>query len=174
MIIGRGNIAKIIDDREGFIFFACGESNRMQFNEDRGAKELYRLVKFIHMNKMLVYFSGLNIYYKDALKRSEYTEHKLRMEAFVKKQENYCIVRLGSITWGDNPNTLVNVLREKTSDNPNYIGEPVFRYLNTKEEIKHWCNMIPEKGKHEMNITGRMVFVPDLINEIKQGKYENN
>lgn len=167
MIIGTGNIAKIIDDRDGFIFFACGESNRFEFNEDRGAKELYRFAKLVHKKAMLVYFSGLNIYYKDAIKRNDYTEHKLRMEAFVKKQDNYCIIRLGSITWGDNQNTLLNALKRQIELNPDYEGEPVYRYLNTKEEIIHWCNMIPETGKHEMNITGRMVFVPDLVKELK-------
>jgi hypothetical protein len=157
MILGRGNIASIIEDRKGFIFFACGESNRNELT-----------------HRMFVYFSGLNIYYQDKIKRNDYTEHKLHVEDCIKASiENYCIIRLGSITWGDNPNTLLNVLKRKVKEDENYIGEPVYRYLNSKEEVRHWCNMVPEKGKHEMNITGRMVFVPDLINEIKQGLYEN-
>lgn len=171
-IIGRGSIASVIDDRDGFIFFACGESNRFEFTQDRADKELLRFCRYLFTDKMLVYFSGLNIYYKDAIKRNDYTEHKLRMEAFVKKQDSYCIIRLGSITWGDNPNTLLNALKRQIELNPDYEGESVYRYLNTKEEIKHWCNMIPEIGKHEMNITGRLVWVPDLVKELKSLKEE--
>jgi hypothetical protein len=169
-IVGSGSIASVIEDREGFTFFACGESNRFEFSQQRAGNEMLRFCRFIHEPTMLVYFSGLNIYYKDSVKRNDYTQHKLNMEAFVKKQDNYCIIRLGSIMWGDNPNTLLNALKSKIKDNPEYLGEPVYRYLNSKEEVAHWCNMIPEKGKHEMNITGRLVFVPDLVKEIKEGK----
>jgi hypothetical protein len=177
MILGRGNIASIIEDRKGFIFFACGESNRNELTHNRKITEINKLLNIYfsnHPDRMFVYFSGLNIYYQDKIKRNDYTEHKLHVEDCIKASiENYCIIRLGSITWGDNPNTLLNVLKRKVKEDENYIGEPVYRYLNSKEEVRHWCNMVPEKGKHEMNITGRMVFVPDLINEIKQGLYEN-
>lgn len=169
MIIGRGAIASIIQDREGFIFFAAGESNRFPFTEERGRAE-EREIQDIFINSpksMFVYFSGLNIYYPDG-GRSEYTKHKLRMEALVKGIfPDYCIIRLGSITWGDNPNTLINYIKNKIKETGDCEAKEVYRYLHTKEELQHWFGMIPTSGKHEMNVTGKMVWMPDLVKTLK-------
>lgn len=173
MILGRGSIASVIPDREGFIFFANGESNRRPLTEELKREEFNRICSYVResQNSMFVYISGLNIYYKEGDGRSEYTEHKLEMEQHVKNLfPSYCIIRLGSIIWGDNPNTLVNALKTKVANEPNYIGSPVYRYLHTKEELTHWFGMIPRYGKHEMNITGKLTWVPDLVEQIKRGE----
>lgn len=170
MIIGRGNIASIIPDREGFIFFACGESNRYDLTHERAEKELKRLLK-CDRDKMLVYFSGLNLYYPDVQGRTDYLKHKMWMEAIVRYGfPNYCIMRLGTITWGDNPNSLINYIRRELKEKGECSVRPGYRYINTKEEIQHWINLIPTRGKHEMNITGRMLWVPDLVEMIKKGE----
>lgn len=170
MILGRGTIASIIPDREGFLFFACGESNRFPLTLDRKLDERLRIIDCSIKNPgMFVYFSGLNIYYQGD-KREDYTIHKIEMESLVKEHfENYCIFRLGSVTWGDNPNTLVNSIKKQLNEG-NCNPRPVYRYLHTKEELIHWINLIPEKGKHEMNVTGKMVWVPDLVEMIKNGE----
>lgn len=168
MIIGRGSIASILIDREEFIFFANGISNRLQTTQELKEKEKNEILEFINTEKMFVYFSGLNIYYTPEL---EYTKHKIEMEEIIKNNfKNYCIFRIGSITWGDNPNTLVNFFRNKLKNDEYFEIQNAYRYLHTKEEIQHWIELIPKKGKHEMNVTGRMIKVIDLIEEIKQNK----
>jgi hypothetical protein len=147
MVIGRGDIAKVIKDREGFIFYASGNSNRHPFKKS--------IVREFPPDNMFVYFSTLSIYYSD----SEYTKHKLEEEAEIKaKGRNYCIIRIGNITWGDNPNTLLNYLKA----HPEAERQDTFRYLIDQDELNHWLGMIPRYGKHEMNITGKRVNVKDL------------
>lgn len=170
MILGRGTIASIIPDREDFIFFACGESNRFELTSYRKSVERERILSHIDTNKMFVYISGLHIYYPDG-GRSDYNTHKLCMEETVKNNfRNYCIFRLGSVTWGDNPNTIVNFMKQQIAINPEFKGREVFRYLHSKEELQHWFSMIPSQGKHEMNVTGKMAWVPDLVEQIKRGE----
>lgn len=159
MILGNGTISQVIQDKEDYLFFCRGESNRFRFDQFRGETERLKILQ-CPKDKMFVYVSGLNIYYSD----NEYTTHKKEMEYLVKTSfPNYCIFRIGSVTWGDNPNTLVNYLR----NNPDAEVQNVYRYLHTKEELTHWFNMIPSKGQHEMNVTGKMVWVPDLVQMIK-------
>lgn len=163
MIIGNGDIARIINDREGFVFLACGTSNR------RGAityadfiREKSRVSGFV--NSMPVYFSTLSIYYDQDF--SDYTHYKRNMERHIKENyENYCIVRIGNITWGDNPNTLINHLRKDQSR-----IDDTYRYLVTKEELNHWLGLIPTTGKHEMNITGERVKVSEIVRRINAGE----
>lgn len=170
MIIGRGIMAQTIPDREGFTFFACGESNRFPLTEDRKERERDRLLS-CDKNTMLVYLSGLNIYYPDTDGRNEYLLHKLSMEKLVKETfDNYCIFRFGTITWGDNPNTIINHIRKEITEKGFCKVRDGYRYLNTKEELQHWFNLIPKTGKHEMNITGQITWVPDLVEMVKQGK----
>lgn len=166
MILGRGTIASVIQDREGFLFFACGESNRFPLTEERKIAEAKKILA-CDRSKMFVYISGLHIYYPDG-GRSEYNSHKLNMESLVKSNfDNYCILRLGSVTWGDNPNTLLNNIKNQIDTTGDCEAKNVYRYLHTKEELSHWFGMIPKNGKHEMNITGQMVWMPDLVKRIK-------
>ncbi len=159
MILGRGDIAKAIKDREGFTFYCNGVSNRTPFNEHQRLKESNELWRIFNVgfNGMFVYISSLSIYYSD----SEYTMHKIFMESFVKSNfNNYCILRIGNITWGDNPNTLINHLKKDTSR-----IEDTFRYLIFKEEFNHWVGLIPKMGKHEMNVTGEMISIKEIVHK---------
>lgn len=163
MIIGRGDIAKAITDREGYIFFCRGNSRRTPLSqsiEDTEHRQIYRASKDYSQKNMFVYISTLSIYYSD----SEYTKHKLRMEKKVKRWfRNYCILRIGNITWGDNPNTLINYLKK----NPNAEIQDTYRYLIDQYELNHWLGMIPRTGKHEMNVTGERMKVQVIANKIK-------
>lgn len=155
MIIGSGDIAKAIQDREGFIFYASGNSNRHPIKPCESDKE-------VGLDEMFVYFSTLSIYYSD----SEYTKHKIEEEQEIKRKlVNYCIVRIGNITWGDNPNTIINHLRKDQSR-----IDDTYRYLIDQDELNHWLQLIPRYGKHEFNITGRRMKVSEIVKEINDGR----
>lgn len=158
-IIGRGDIAQALQDREGFTFYANGISNRLPFSEESCNKEADE-IKAIDNRGMFVYFSTLSIYYST----SPYTQHKLKMEQLVRDNfYNYCILRIGNINWGDNPNTLLNHLRKDTSR----IDDD-FRYLIGRDELNHWIERIPIKGKHEMNVPGMRLTVTEIARMIKE------
>ena len=107
---------------------------------------------------MFVYISTLSIYYSF----SDYTKHKKNMEQIVKEHfNNYCILRIGNIIWGDNPNTLINHLKKDSSR-----ILKAYRYLIDEEELNHRVGMIPRSGKHEMNITGTRQTINEIVNEL--------
>jgi len=157
MVIGRGDIGKEIKDREGFLFYVNGISNRYPITGLSKDKEEEEILAHARTLKMFVYISTLSIYYSS----SAYTQHKIRMEQLIKTNfRNYCILRIGNITWGDNPNTLINHLKVDRSR-----IDGVFRYPIERKEFQHWITMIPNKGKHEMNLTGSMMSVQEIVNQ---------
>ena len=174
-IIGRGDVASVLQDREGFTFFAAGLANREPISFPVRLLEFHKLadVSFANGNqdywkdKMFVYFSSLSIYYAD----NEYTTHKLWVERMIKINfPNSCILRIGNITWGDNPNTLINSLKHKIKNNIPFEIQDTYRYLIDKDELLHWIDLIPRYGKHEMNVTGRRMKVAEIVKEIESGR----
>lgn len=167
MIIGRGDLATAITDREGFTFFCAGASNREPLTDRQRHSELNHIWKLNATPGMFVYVSTLSVYYSD----SEYTEHKRDMENLVKRSfDNYCILRIGNITWGDNPNTLINFLKGKIQNNEPPEVQDTHRYLIDKDELNHWVGLIPLSGKHEMNVPGKRLKVERIVELIKEGK----
>jgi len=164
MIIGNGDIASVIPDKEGVIFFASGVSNSLETRESEYFRECELLMKQDRSMK-LVYFSTLSIFYKD----SRYTRHKIHMEELIKTYfPNYTIMRLGNATWGKNPNHLINFFRRKIKNNDPIEVQDVYRYVLDKEEFLYWLSLVPA-WNCEMNITGRRMKVIDIINEIRKG-----
>ena len=162
MILGRGDIATAIQDREGFTFYANGCSNRLPLTEDSIIEEKNQIDLLGEDENvgMFVYISTLSIYYS----QSEYTKHKIEVEDLVRSGfDNYCIFRIGNITWGDNPNTLINYLRSNQTD-----IQDTYRYLIDKDELNHWIGLIPQTGKHEMNVPGKRKSVQDIAKLINQ------
>ena len=154
-IIGRGDIAKAIHDRRGFTFYCNGLSNREPHTR-KGERKEYLEILSMNKGTMFVYISTLSIYYSN----SPYTKHKSQMEETVKLHfPNYCILRIGNITWGDNPNTIIN--KFKSLDSPPELKDE-HRYLLSKNEFNHWIKMIPHQGQHQMNITGQRITVQKL------------
>src|SRR3990167_1861988 len=148
-IIGRGDIAQVINDRHGMIFLLSGISNRTPLTLTEHLKEKENINKY--QRNFIVYISSLSIYYSS----NEYSIHKKLIEDHIKQTcDNYCILRIGNITWGNNPNTLINFLTHKIKNNLPYEVRDEYRYLIDAEELNHWVNLIPYSGKHEMNITG--------------------
>jgi hypothetical protein len=154
VVIGSGDIASVLTDREDVIFFVSGVSNSSETKESEFEREKLLLFN-TPKDKHLIYISTLSVYYL----KTPYTEHKLEMERLIKDYfTSYTIFRIGNITWGTNPNTLLNYLKA----HPEAERKPVWRYLVDKDEFLHWISLAPIPGRETMNITGKIVWVPNL------------
>lgn len=171
-IVGHGDIAKALlwdceETREmkNMVFFASGVSNSAETRESEYQREKDLLLEQPR-DKRLVYFGSLSIFYTPQEEWNRYTRHKKEMEELVMKEfPSYCIVRLGNIAWGHNPNTLINALKNKYE-----AGEPVEirnveRYIADKDEFAHWISRIPEGFNCEINIPGRRMKVREIFEE---------
>lgn len=162
MIIGSGDIASVLKDKENIIYFAAGVSNSSEEKESEYQREIDLLMSQ-DKNKRLVYFSSLCIFYSN----SRYANHKKQIEQLIKKNfKQYTIIRVGNITWGNNPNTIINFLRNKIKRNEPYEIQDTYRYLIDKEEFLHWINIIPNFNC-EMNITGNRLKVKEIVKCLK-------
>jgi len=158
-IIGTGDIGSILEPRKGALFFASGVSNSVSSTEEDFKREL-ELLRWQDQTLCLFYFSTISIFYK----QSPYINHKKKMELFIKSNwNNYNIIRIGNISWGNNPNTFVNALRVKKAK-----GEPIefldeWRFMIDKEELLLLTNNLPLKGQHEINVFSKMGKPIDFI-----------
>lgn len=155
-VIGNGDIASVLPDSP-LLFFASGVSNSQETREDQYQREIDLLMKQTQLFPHLVYFSSLAVFESD----TRYIKHKKKMEHLVKTFfPKHTIVRIGNITWGDNPHTLINYLKAH-KDAP---IQDVYRYVVDKEEFLYWINRIPT-WSCEMNIPGRRMKVIDIVKE---------
>lgn len=166
-IVGNGDIGTAIKesgiDRNDVIFFCSGVSNSKETDKKQFQRE-YRLLLEQDRDLHLVYFSTLSVYYGD----SDYVNHKKNMETCIKKMFNkYTIVRIGNITFGSNPNTLINFITNKLKNKEDFEVQKVYRHLVDKHELIHWLKLIQIGKQDIMNITGKFTYVPILVNEIK-------
>lgn len=153
MVIGTGDIASILPERDDLLFFASGVSNSQETRESEYRREI-ALLSRQPRNKRLVYFSSLAVFYST----SRYADHKRAVEATIKKYSKYyCIVRLGNIDFGKNPHTLINYLKA----HPEAEIRDEYRYITTKDELLHWVNMIPP-WNCELSITGKMMTIKEI------------
>lgn len=162
MIIGNGDIGSVLIDNPDITYFCSGVSNSSC--TDLAEFERERMLLLTHIDaKHLVYISTLAIYYGNSM----YVEHKRVMENLIRNSfPSYTIIRIGNITWGSNPHTLINYLNA----HPDAEVQPVWRYLLDLQEFLHWVSMARVGYKEEMNITGRMVWVPELAASLKAAK----
>lgn len=160
MIIGHGDIASMLRDKEGITYFASGVSNSGEERESEYQREVSLLMEQAK-GTHLVYFSSLSVFYSN----NRYAAHKRYMEELVRKHFNpYTIIRLGNITWGNNPHTLINFIKNKLLSGEPYEIKDVYRYIINEDEFLHWVSLIPP-WSCEMNITGRMMKVKDIFRE---------
>ncbi len=160
MIIGHGDIASVLQDREDRIYFASGVANSGETRESEYEREII-LLKDQNPDGHLIYFSSLCIFYSD----NRYAQHKREMEYLVKRWfAHYTIMRIGNITWGTNPNTIINFLRNKLKNHEPFELHDVYRYVVDKEEFLHWIDLIPPFSV-EMNIVGKRMKVKDIFKE---------
>lgn len=161
MIEGKGDIASVLKDREGFIFFASGVSNSREDRETEYQREK-DLLLVQDKSKHLVYFGSLCIFYSN----SRYAKHKKEMEELVKQNfKSYTIVRLGNITWGTNPNTIINYFRGQIARKEPIEIQNTYRYIVDLGEFLHWMALIP-KWNCEMNITGKRMTIRQIVEEL--------
>jgi nucleoside-diphosphate-sugar epimerase len=165
MIVGNGDIASVLPDRDDFIWFASGVSNSQETRSSECTREKDLLFTFAdERDKRLIYFSTLSVFYKD----SPYTRHKKKMEQYVKMFPKYCIVRLGNITWGTNPHTIINHFRLQKARGQHLEIQDTSRYVVDQDEFLHWLNLIPDFNC-EMNIPGTRMTIQQIINTYING-----
>jgi hypothetical protein len=165
MIVGNGNIAKAILDRDDVTFFASGVSDSSCTDASQFQREIDLLIKQ-DRNKHLVYFSSLSIYRSD----SAYNQHKKLMEDVVRSNfPYYTIFRVEVIEWGKNPTTIHNVFRKMIAQGEEPVIQDTLRYLITKDEFQYWLNLIPLFEKHEMNAPGQPHAIQDIYDRVKAG-----
>jgi hypothetical protein len=161
MILGHGDIASVLKDRDGFIFFASGVSNSQTTDELAYSRERQLLMKQ-DRSKHLVYFSSLAVFLG---KDTRYFQHKREMENTIKSYfDNYTIVRLGNITWGTNPHTLINSLRLKKKNGETFEVRDEYKYIVDQDEFLYWIGLIPS-WSCEMNIPGKRLTVQQVIEQ---------
>lgn len=170
MIIGNGSIAKMLNDRDGFIFFASGVSDSSiegtQDDEINCLREKSLLNIHIGLanavNKCFVYFSTISCNYVI----SRYTKHKEEMELDIKAQaHNYCIIRIGNIWECRNPNTFINKMQYWQRQNKllDSMIRDEWKYMISKDQLLFITDNLPASGKHEISIFGTMKKVKDCI-----------
>lgn len=158
MVIGHGDIASAIQDREDRVFFASGVSNSTETRESEYQREIDLLMSQDKV-RHIVYFSSLLVFYSD----TRYAQHKRYVEGLIKENfEHYTIMRLGNIAWGKNPNILINFIRNKVKNNESFEIKNVYRHPLEKEEFQYWINLIPD-WNCEMSITGKLMKVEDIV-----------
>ena len=165
MIIGDGDIASVLKDREDIVFFASGVSNSKETNEAEYQREK-SLLMTVPDNKRIVYFSSLGVL--DGTSR--YFKHKREMEELIKTFSKYCIVRLGNISWGKNPNTLINYFKNRVAEGKPFEIQDAYRYIVDEDEFLYWIDLIPNFNC-EMNIPGRRMKVKDVFIKYVSNNY---
>ena len=159
MIIGNGDIAKVLNDREGALFFASGISNSQLITKEGMIREIDLLMKQDETS-CAFYFSTISIY----THFNGYTMHKENMENIIRRKfKNYNIIRLGNIDWGTNPNTFLNNLRGKKARGEPFEIRDEYKFMISKEQLLLITDNLPLTGQNEINIFGDMKKVIDLI-----------
>lgn len=165
MIVGNGDLASVVTDRPDRLYFFSGVSNSQETRESEYKREvdlLYAQPKGLHT----VYCSSLSVFYSD----SRYAAHKRDMERRVKATfALHTILRIGNITWGKNPNTIINFLKNKVAHGEAVTVQDVYRYIVDKEEFLYWVDMIPN-WSCEINIPGKRMKVAEILARIERGK----
>ncbi len=163
MIIGKGDIASILNDRDGVIFFASGVSNSSETKESEFDRE-FNLLSNQDKSKCIFYFSSITIDNVEKLKINRYLQHKKQMEDYIKNNfENYNIIRIGNISWGKNPNTFLNYIRNKIKNNEPYQLSDEYKFMIDKEQLLLLTDNLPITGKTQISVFGRMAKVKDFI-----------
>lgn len=162
MIIGDGDIAQALKevDRSDLIFFASGVSNSQETRTEEFDREKQLLfdTHFADEDKRIVYFGSLSIFYSD----TPYARHKKKMEDYVKMFKNYTIIRLGNITFGNNPHTIINSMKAQKARGEELRIENTYRYVVGKEEFLYWIKMIPDFNV-EINVPGERLTINELV-----------
>jgi hypothetical protein len=163
MIIGHGDIASVLQDRQDVVFFASGVSNSSETKDSEFKRELDLLSKQ-DKTKCIFYFSSIAIDNKEKFEASKYLQHKKEMEDYIINTfQNYNIIRIGNITWGKNPNTFLNYIKNKIKSGESVYISDEYKFMIDKDQLLLFTNNLPASGKNKINVFGKMIKVKDLI-----------
>ena len=162
MIIGNGDIASVLNDRDNALFFVSGVSNSSEMDERNYQREV-DLLNEQDTSLCIFYISTISINYLDN-RDNRYVRHKIYMEELIKsKFKNYNIIRIGNITWGNNPHTFINYIRNKMKDNKSVLINDEYRFILNVEQLLLLTDNLPLVGKNEISAFGSMKKVKDII-----------
>lgn len=163
MVIGKGDIASILNDRDGAIFFASGVSNSNETRESEFIREIELLDKQ-DKTKCLFYFSSISLDDSKKVGNNRYLQHKLHMEMLIKSNfKNYNIIRIGNITWGDNPNTFINYIKNKKSKGESVQIKDEYKYIIDKQQLIMLTDNLPLIGQNTICVFSKMAKVAELV-----------
>jgi hypothetical protein len=161
MIVGNGDIASILEDRFDVIFFAAGVSNSSETREDEFQREM-NLLKEQDTSKCIFYFSSIAL--DDTSVDTPYLNHKRKVEQFIKLNfKNYNIIRIGNITWGKNPNTFINYIKNKLSKGEEVEIKDVYRFVINQKDLLLLTKNLPSIGQNQISIFSKMGKVKDFL-----------
>ena len=160
MKIGNGDIGSSLLDRQMALIFASGVSNSNCNDEAEFQREHDLLYSLKDKDLCCIYFSTISIF--DRV--NPYILHKINMEESVKKYfDNYCIIRIGNIDWGTNPNTFLNFLRNKMKHGEFYEIRDETKYMISKDLLAMVVDNVPLVGQHELCVFGYKAKVKDIL-----------
>lgn len=163
MIIGSGDIASIINDRDGAIFFASGVSNSLETKDSEYIRER-EMLQHQDKTKCIFYFSSIAIDNEEKFEVSKYLQHKKNMEDYIKSNfENYNIIRIGNITWGKNPNTFLNHIRNKIKNKESVYISDEYKFMIDSHTLLSLTDNLPLVAKNQLSVFGKMAKVKDLL-----------
>jgi hypothetical protein len=166
MIIGKGSIARVLEDRDDLVFFASGVSNSSCKDEKEYQRE-FNLLKTVPTDQHVVYFSNLGIYYKE----DRYTQHKKEIEEYIRNNyKSYTIVRIEVCEWVTTPHTILNFFKTQLNQGIEPVIQDTTRYILSLDEFLYWIRMIKSGIRNEMNILGRKMTISEIVEDIKQNK----
>lgn len=163
MIVGNGDIASVLNDRNDVIFFVSGVSNSSEKRESEFLREIELLNKQ-DKSKCLFYFSSISVDDIEKVNNNRYLQHKLEMERLIKSNfKNYNIIRIGNITWGTNPNTFINYIKNKRSKGEEVEIKDEYKYVINKEQLLILTDNLPSISQNTICVFGRMAKVLELL-----------
>lgn len=163
MIVGRGDIASVLNDRQGVIFFVSGVSNSSEIRDSEFMREIELLDKQ-DRTKCLFYFSSISVDDTQKVSSNKYLQHKLRMEMLIKSNfKNYNIIRIGNITWGTNPNTFINYIKNKKSKGEFVQIKDEYKYIIDRDQLVMLTNNLPLIGQNTICVFSKMAKVSELV-----------
>lgn len=159
MIVGNGNIAKCLTDRQGAIFFASGVSDSRCEDHNLFQRER-ELLFLLGPHKCLFYFSSIGINFQS----SAYLNHKARMEDMVREYfPKHVILRIGNLIGDSNPNTFINYIHNRQAQGLSVDIKDEYRYMIDPVTLNTLCQSLPLDQKIELTIATRIAKVRDLI-----------
>lgn len=165
MIIGSGNIAKCLTDREGAIFFASGVSNSSAHDTSQFHREWGMIYEHVHKTDCFFYFSSARLNFtNEQIGYTPYEWHKVKIERYIREYfENYVILRIGNLIGDTNPNTFINYIKDRQSKGLSVEIKDEYRYMIDGATLNTLCQTLPLNQKIELTVATKIAKVRELL-----------